>query len=286
LPPLPRSTFGGVETAQQLDPGHLFWCPRCDLRFRHPYPDQPALTALYENLPATVWAFDNERDVWGRLLPLLRAYRVNDTILDVGCFRGDFLHWLPGGWRKLGIEPNVAARAVAARRGIRLVGSTIEDAAVSEGSVGAVTILDVLEHLHQPLEALARLRHWLAPGGSIFVFTGAADTLPWRFCGRHYWYSALPEHVTFFSLRWFRWAARQLGMRVRAHAYLASERQSRKRWLLQGTRATLYTAVQQARSAGLPERLLCGLPLLGRAARWRHVPWWTEAADHILVVLS
>jgi SAM-dependent methyltransferase len=274
-----------MESELTLEAGHLYWCPRCDLRFRHPYPDQSALTALYEDLPETVWAFERERGVWRELLPLTEKYRGNRTILDVGCFRGDFLNWLPGPWRKLGIEPGTAAREAANSRGIELVGRTVEDARVATETVGIITLLDVLEHLHQPLATLARLREWLAPGGAIIVFTGSADTLPWRLCGRHYWYSALPEHVTFFSLRWFRWAARRLGMEIRSYTYLASDSYSRRRWLFQGTKLGLYTLFQRAQAAGLSENFLSNLPVVGRVARWRSAPWWNEATDHILVTL-
>jgi hypothetical protein len=45
---------------------------------------------------------------------------VRKSIVDIGCFAGDFLHWLPEGWEKWGIEPAAAAREVAHRGAYRL----------------------------------------------------------------------------------------------------------------------------------------------------------------------
>src|SRR5439155_21436641 len=105
LPSLAQSGFGGCKVPLRLEAGHLFSCPDCDLRFRYPYLDQSALTRLYEELPDTVWAESEPKSAWRRLAPLLEHYAANDKVLDVGCFRGDFLAWLPDTWRKFGVEP-------------------------------------------------------------------------------------------------------------------------------------------------------------------------------------
>jgi hypothetical protein len=152
--------------------------------------------------------------------------------------------------------------------------------------VGVLTMLDVIEHLGDPLRVLQQLRELLVQNGSIIVLTGATDSVAWRFFGRHYWYSSLPEHVTFYSLKWFRWAASQLGMAVVWHGHVRYERPSPSQWLKRGARLSLYVATQQLRAAGLPEQWLRRLPLIGRAANWRSTPWWMGAKDHILVVLK
>jgi len=46
------------------------------------------------------------------------------------------------------------------------------------------------------------------------IFTDAADCWSWRVFGRHYWYSSLPEHISFFTRQWFEHAASRLGMNV------------------------------------------------------------------------
>jgi Methyltransferase domain len=86
------------------------------------------------------------------------------------------------------------------------------------------TLIDVLEHMEDPLAAMTYIRDLLEPGGLAFIFTGAADSLPWRLLANDYWYSSLPEHVSFFTRRWFEYAAEKTGMRLRASRYMSSAR--------------------------------------------------------------
>jgi SAM-dependent methyltransferase len=284
LPALEQQ-FGGRPSGVRLDAGRLYWCLRCDLRFRYPYVHQDILTRLYEELPDSVWATDGSRAPWRVLYPLLERHVANRTILDVGCFRGDFLAGLSGEWRKLGVEPNRQAARLASKH-CAVIAPTVDDIAAEVGDVGVITMLDVLEHVREPMPFLRQLRRLLAPGGSLVVLTGAADAWTWRMLGRHYWYSALPEHVSFYSLRWFRWAAGQLDLRLAHHVRLASEPAPRGRWLFQGSRAVLFAALRALWEAGVPRPALAALPFAGRAARWSAAPWWSAARDHLLVILS
>lgn len=285
LPPL-LPMFGGETLGEQLPSGRLYHCRTCDLRFRHPFVDQHRLTQLYEGLPGSVWAHKDERPAWRHIKSMLERCPSNQAILDVGCFTGDLLAWLPKRWGKYGIEPNEAARHVCRERGIHILGNSLEDVARVDVAFGAITVIDVIEHLYRPLDALRKLQSWLAPGGTIVLLTGAADTWAWRMFGRHFWYSSLPEHVTFYTLRWFRWAARQLGMRVRSHLYLSSIDSPPQDWLRQLAKQAVYAGVHGALDLGVPASAITRLPLVGRAVRWRTVPWWNQARDHILVALT
>ena len=286
LPAFTPQTFGGIKTSVEFEAGHWLWCPECDIHFRHPCPDQDVLTGLYSGLPASTWRCPGGRAVWRDVENLLKDYSPNNTVLDAGCFCGDFLNSLSGDWRKLGIEPNITARQIALTQNIELVGDAIDRIQTPVESIGTVVLLDVLEHMREPLQVLQTLGRLLVRGGSVIIFTGATDTLAWRLFGRYYWYSALPEHVTFFSLRWFQWAARTLGMRIRWHRYLSSEPSRKDLWFMQFAKLSLYTLVQRLREFGVPERIFSTVPLIRKIANWRSVPWWQAARDHILVVLS
>lgn len=288
LGPLPRlpPTFGGKRLTSDLPLGHLFWCPRCDLRFRYPYLGPAELAELYENLPATVWEHSEERSVWRPLKAMLDSAEVHETILDVGCFNGDFLAWLPGTWKKFGIEPNRDAQKVCAGRGVEIVGTTLEDTHALPRPMDVISMIDVIEHLDRPLDALAKLRRWLDAQGTMVLCTGATDSMAWRLFGRHYWYSSLPEHVTFYSLRWFRWAAEKLDMRIRAYRYLSAGPAPPTVWALQVAKQSAYALAQSAKELGIPDRALAMIPILRRARHWRNIPWWIAAKDHILIALS
>jgi hypothetical protein len=115
--------------------------------------------------------------------------------------------------------------------------------------------------------------------------TGATDSWPFRLFGRHYWYSSLPEHVTFYNRKWFSWAAERLGLRVAHHAWFSSEPRRPRLWLRQAAMISIHTLVQWLKRMGVAEKWIARLPYGRLALGWTTVPWWKQAADHILVVL-
>src|SRR5205809_5137953 len=94
LGPLPElvPTFGGQMCSVQHEPGRLWRCRHCDLYFRFPYLTQVELTALYQDLPDSVWSTAGENNyAWKRIGRLCERFAANKKILDIGCFAGDFL---------------------------------------------------------------------------------------------------------------------------------------------------------------------------------------------------
>ena len=171
-------------------------------------------------------------------------------------------------------------------RPLRFERWAVEEIGVLPQPMGIITVIDVIEHLDRPLEALRKLRSWLTPGGTIILFTGATDSLACRLFGRHYWYSALPEHVSFYSLRWFQWAARELNMKVAEHHYLSSIPFRPATWTVQFLKQAAYGLAKSGQALGIPEWALAMLPGVRRARHWRNVPWFNSARDHILIALS
>ena len=187
--PQPPPTFGGAPFPQRPSPGHLWRCSGCHLRFRFPYLSQAELTALYEGLPNTVWSTSTDRPFWKNVRALCERYARGRTILDVGCFTGDFLSRMPPEWEKLGIEPAEAARKVAESRKIKIVAQSIGSAELVGCPPDVVTILDVLEHFENPFQVLAQSARLLGPGGCAIVLTGNANATPFRLLSNNYWYS-------------------------------------------------------------------------------------------------
>jgi SAM-dependent methyltransferase len=93
------------------------------------------------------------------------------TLLDVGAHAGRFLHLAQQrGWTVEGIELNPRTAAAAARR----TGATVHRInahalAATTRRYGAVTLIDVLEHIPDPITLLNGLSRLLEPGGWIAV---------------------------------------------------------------------------------------------------------------------
>jgi hypothetical protein len=184
----------------------------------------------------------------------------------------------------MGLEPSLAARAIAEANGVRVLGSAVENLDASGSRFGAATLIDVAEHLSDPMGALMRIVARLERKGLLVVFTGSTDSWSWRLAGIDYWYSALAEHVTFFCPGWFAWAAPRLGCTIKSVSRWSSNpRDLRSRmWETIANAAILSQRRLERRPA--TRWLAARLPFWRRLGSHREC-WWTSARDHILVVL-
>jgi len=95
-----------------------------------------------------------------------------ESVLDVGCARGETAGALRarGVKRIVGIEPDDGDAAAAAGLYDQVLPSRLEAIVESwEDEFDAVLFGDVLEHLEDPSDALARVRPWLRPEGVVIA---------------------------------------------------------------------------------------------------------------------
>ncbi len=191
--------------------------------------DKPArandASERYEELPANLLPESVGRRDFDLALEVTNAGAGPLTVLDVGCFRGDFLQRLPGTVTMFGIEPSREARQMMAERGIQLLGETIDTATAPDARFDFIYLMDVAEHLPNPLADIRKLARWLKPGGKLIITTGNSDALPWRLSRLSYWYY-LPQHLSFCNRRWFAWAAQESGLRLVQSATFSHSRQA------------------------------------------------------------
>ncbi|MDQ3607705.1 MAG: class I SAM-dependent methyltransferase, partial [Actinomycetota bacterium] len=122
-----------------------------------------------------------------------------------------------------GLEPS--ARGVAAAQavyGLELERAAIEDAAIPPGSLDAVTLWHVLEHIDDPAGALARVAGWLRPGGVMLVGVPNVASLQARLGGPAWFHLDVPRHRTHFTPQGLRALLRAHGLEpLRTHHVLA-----------------------------------------------------------------
>lgn len=102
------------------------------------------------------------------LAPLLPP---GTSLLDLGAGGGEFVY-LAGkaGFQARGIEPNAGYANYASQSlGLDIIPGTWQSHDADAGSLGAVTLFHVLEHLPDPLACLRRLHLWLQPEGVLMV---------------------------------------------------------------------------------------------------------------------
>jgi SAM-dependent methyltransferase len=121
-------------------------------------------------------------------------------LLDIGAGRGRFVRAaIVAGYEARGIEPS--ARGVS---GARSIGAPVEqvgiaDAVIDAGSLDAVTLWHVLEHLDDPAGALQRIAGWLAPGGALLVGVPNLASVQARIGGERWYHLDVPRHRVHFT---------------------------------------------------------------------------------------
>lgn len=137
------------------------------------------------------------------LVDLVRRLRPpGPRVLDVGCGYGFFLAALGrAGFAATGLDlsPHAAARSGAESGRPTVAASAEAPLPFADGAFDAVTMLDVVEHLHAYPRALAECARVLAPGGRLAVLTLNRRSLARPLLGRAWsWYQD-PTHVHLFS---------------------------------------------------------------------------------------
>jgi SAM-dependent methyltransferase len=150
-------------------------------------PGAPRMSGLAAPL---LRAFDRRR--LAMLRPLVEP---GARLLDAGAGRGRFVATArSAGLEAFGIEPSLRGAAPS-----DVIGVSIENAAIEPGSLDAVTLWHVLEHLDDPGAALARISDWLAPRGALLV--GVPNLASWqaRIGGRRWYHLDVPRHRVHFT---------------------------------------------------------------------------------------
>lgn len=207
--------FAGQTLNKPFAGGSLFSCKACGLSFRFPSLSTTEYQALYDGSYNHFWSSENLRydqrlisDEIHRLLP------EGGKVLDVGCYDGALLASLGPQVGKFGIEPSSAATEVARQASVEIVGNTISDLKSMDNTFDLICGINVIEHVHNPLDMLSQMTERVRPGGYVLVSTGDASSTAWRVLGPSYWYSANPEHISFISPSWCEQAAKKMDLQL------------------------------------------------------------------------
>jgi len=187
-------------------------CGECGLCYTRPRPTREAVGRFYpeDYAPHQVrrvrkpsalgswWRRATGRRDWERDGPPLRGGR---RLLDFGCGGGAFLQRMHHrGWQVLGVDASAAVVGrIRDELGLPAVAGDLASPELRPESFDAVTMLQSLEHVHDPLEALRQARKLLAPGGRVYVSVPNIDGLPFRWFGPAWFGLDLPRHLVHFS---------------------------------------------------------------------------------------
>jgi SAM-dependent methyltransferase len=206
------------EKADKFPPHERFRvvrCPACGLAWVSPRPGPEEIGRYY---PDTYTWRPDSRGAETAVHRLERWYRFHllryetrqllagtdlgpgDAVLDVGCSSGDRMLVL----KQAGLKPagcDIGATADFARSitGLDVRRGTLEEARFEDGRFRAVTLHNVLEHVHDPRRLLAEARRVLAPGGWLVVQSPSASSLQARIFGRRWAALDVPRDLYYYT---------------------------------------------------------------------------------------
>lgn len=169
--------------------------------------------AFLAGAEATHWWFRARREHLHAIIHRL-ALPSTCTILDAGCGSGGNLAMLASVGTVEAFEYDTAMRARAQARGIGTVdyGALPHDIPFRPHRYDLITLLDVLEHLEEPVASLAALHERLAPGGALVISVPAYQWLWGPHDERH-------EHKRRYTATRLRAELREAGLTVTHMTY-------------------------------------------------------------------
>ena len=135
------------------------------------------------------------------VLSHIRLLKKKGTLLDVGSAYGYFVELaLHNGFDAYGLDPSSHAVSKAPREvRNRIQEHPVSEASYKKKSCDVISMLDVFEHLGNPISDLKKLRSFLKDDGIIVIATGDTGSLAARLLKRRWTFYIPPQHLFFFN---------------------------------------------------------------------------------------
>jgi 2-polyprenyl-3-methyl-5-hydroxy-6-metoxy-1,4-benzoquinol methylase len=171
-------------------------CEECSLVYANPQVDESLALREYRGAASSdLWIdvltsprqLELDREKFSEILDELEPFRGGGRLLDVGCSIGLFLDLaLRRGWEGSGIEFGERALVYAREElALDVTDQPLAEAGIEPESLDVVTLLSVLEHVHEPRRMLADVARVLKPGGALFLIVPNLASLACRILHEH-----------------------------------------------------------------------------------------------------
>lgn len=151
--------------------------------------------------PVFAGLFSDQREVLDIQFRWLLKPIAGQRLLDVGCGNGEFLvKARDAGWDVVGVDPDPNAVATAQEQGLDVYTGFVN---VLDGGIDPfdiITLSQVIEHIHEPMELLSSVHEMLKPNGILYIDTPNIQSLGARLFGINWRGIESPRHLVLFSI--------------------------------------------------------------------------------------
>ena len=180
-------------------------CESCGLAFAAPQPSPDEIESFYKD-DYTYFTPQYEKSHRNKdykkalqVLGEIEEFCSNGHLLDVGSAVGTFLSAAQDrGWEPEGLEISEDASRIARQRGFLVHSGSIEDVSIRKDFYDVVTMMDSLEHVRNPLDALRKINLSMRRNGLIVIETPNFASIYRRLIGRR-WVGFNKYHLFFFT---------------------------------------------------------------------------------------
>ncbi len=215
-------------------------CGRCDHIFADPMPTSGFISRLYSRIEDPLYQEESqgrEKNFDPILTFLGKLHPQRGRLFDVGAATGILLNSArQKGWTLDGIEPSAWAVDTAAENyGLDIRQGNFETASLPGRTYTAVAMIDFIEHIPQPGNAIAKAGRILTSEGTLCLVTPDVSSFLSKAAGKKWWHFR-PAHLHYFNPRSLVFLLRKNGfsiMKIRRYAWTFSAHYliSRVPWL-------------------------------------------------------
>jgi SAM-dependent methyltransferase len=178
-------------------------------------PNVPPVLELYEKMSDD--SYEGTRAARARqaraLMNIISRHKKAARLLDVGAGSGILVEEaLASGFAARGIEPSSPLQAIAAQRGLPVTHGVLPNSELP-GPFDVVTLIDVIEHVPDPVDLVRRIKSVMAPDGIFVVVTPDVDSVAARLMGWKWWHFRA-AHIGYFNKSTLGLALEKAGLRV------------------------------------------------------------------------
>jgi len=184
-------------------------CKKCGVWMKHPSLSKEAIRAIYDENYYNSWAYSREnlelvrsvkRPLYLSVLKEINPSSKPFKILDLGCAMGFSLEAAA----ELGLEPHgieiseFSGKIAMEKFGDAVKISDIKDTDLADNSFDAITMIDLFEHISDPIVILKKINRALKDQGLLAIVAPNSSSISSRIMGSR-WPHIKEEHIYYYS---------------------------------------------------------------------------------------